>query len=176
MSLKSKIKRKFLEKYELWWENECDVYYEYKKDEPFHIIKKQVFLNANDINIKKYLPLEFPWHGYIYEDFEKLNIAMTKSLRDLECCNDIKGITKFKRKHIEVYEAYFRQPINVISDGNGGFKLLGDGRHRTYLAQKYNNVIPVWIVEYTTVDDVALELYKTHQAWGEWRFNWDFVD
>ena len=157
--------------YTFWWEDEChsmltDIDDDY--EEP--IIVEQAVIPAREINIDNEY-VHIPWHHHSESDFISLNERLQSLLREAISCKDKKSVIRFKKKHKVVYEAYFLRPLMVFEKGGSDRYSFGsDGRHRIFVAQKSDGLLPVWIVRHVKVSRLPLNQYKKRIAIGEWRF------
>ena len=70
-----------------------------------------------------------------------------------------------------MYNAFFSSPICVFEkDNETGYSFSGDGRHRIYVAQINDSVLPVWVVEYVDISKLSLKEYINSYAAEGWRF------
>lgn len=158
-----KIKNLFKSvRYDPWWEDDLVQQFE-NEDEEVCIIMRQEIVLADTL---PHEDVDFPWHGYSKEDFEQLHKRMTMVIKDAMDCKQKKDVVRFKKKNKEVYNAYFRNPIQIFEDSDR----VGDGRHRIHTAQRLNSIIPVWKVEYVFKGCLTLDDYRKKMAFGEWRF------
>lgn len=160
-----KVYNRCFPKYECNWEHTEQEYKEIEKDGYYQIIVSQEFIPARQIMIDK-SGFEFPWHGFSYDDFERLCSRYEKCLQRYNINGGRKSAIGIKRWFPDVYEAFFQHPI--IIDVETG--TIGDGRHRVFILAKHNLNIPVWRAEGKLGKDVSLNEYLHNDTIGEWRF------
>ena len=168
-----KIKDFFLWKYNCYWEQENTEDYlngSYESEMTFIVEQRIAIASEIEMNDNAITKSDFPWHGYSFDDFEKLNQELQCCIKEIYSFNSPNDIKHFRRKHRKVYDAYFCLPICVSLNDTGKLCFGFDGRHRIYFASVCNGVIPVWVIEEKKVKDVDLEYYKKHLYSGEWRF------
>jgi len=157
--------------YDFWWEDDCyNVYDDIDDEYEEPIIINQAVVPAREINLDNE-HVDFPWHNHSEDDFISLNEKLQGLLSEAISCKDKKSVIRFKKKHKEVYEAYFLRPLMVFEkDGSNRYSFGSDGRHRIFVAQKSDGLLPVWIVRHAKVSRLPLDQYKKRIAIGEWRF------
>lgn len=148
--------------YNPWWEDDLVEQFE-NEDNEVPVIVRQAIVLADTLPCEK---VDFPWHGYSEKDFEHLHKKMVKSLKSAIDCKSKKDVIRFKKRNKDVYNAYFLKPIQILQENSS----VGDGRHRIYMAQRLNSVIPIWEIAYVPKRSLTLEDYRRKMAWGEWRF------
>ena len=157
--------------YHLPTEAEClevlaDVDDEYEEE----TIVEQAVIEARKIDLAGEI-VEFPWHGYSESDFVSLNNDLQKTNAKLSEINNIKSVLKFKKRNRNLYNAYFLSPIEVLYQENSDrYSFFGDGRHRIWVAQKTDSLLPVWIVKYERIKALPIETFVKTCTYGEWRF------
>ncbi len=150
------------ESYVPWWEDDIVQSFEDEGEEVCLIVKQGIF----SADALPHEDISFPWHGKTEIEFERLHAKMRESLADALSCKSIPEVIRFKKKYPEVYRAYFKVPIQFQDE----ISLVGDGRHRIYIAQKLKSVVPAWKVEYKKKKETTFEEYRKYMAYGEWRF------
>lgn len=134
------------------------------------VLLRQAFVNANEIDISKEI-VDFPWHGYSRSDFNKLDGKLQACIVEAESCQNMRDEIRFIKRNREVYNAYFSSPICVFEKNDKtGYSFSSDGRHRIYVAQINDSVLPVWVVEYIDISKLSLKEYINSYAAGGWRF------
>lgn len=138
------------------------------------VLLGQCWIDAKKIDLDDYSYIseqDFPWHGYTYDDFVRLHTALQKSIEEVRKCKSRFGVKLFKKRHKEVFNAYFSQPICVYEkDGGSGYAFGRDGRHRIFVAQVCGGLLPVWVVERVEVSEMTRDEYIESYCGGGWRF------
>lgn len=157
-----------------WEEYAIETYNDFGGIGSEQVLLRQCWVNAKDIDLAEYSDIseqDFPWHGYTYEDFVKLNTLLQACLKDVKRCKSYSDVKKFIRRNRDVYKAYFKSPICVHEkDGDTGYSFGIDGRHRIFVAQRNNALLPVWVVEWVDVSKMTQEEYVRSFCGGGWRF------
>ena len=158
--------------YSLMTEQECqeildDVDEDY--EEPIVLVQKMV--RARDIELREYNDVDFPWHGYSEGDFQSFNSKLQEVLPIAMSCDNQKKVNAFIRKYQDIYLAYFERPIEVLFQPDSDkYGFLGDGRHRIWIAQQADSLLPVWICEYRKIKNMPIDEFVKCCALGPWRF------
>lgn len=148
-----------------------DVYYEYQAGEEEEVLVRQDYIRAEEIVCGKEAISEqdFPWHGHSYQDFLDVTNRLQQLLPEILDITGEKEARRFRKKHKDIYDAYYQRPIHVLLE-NGKYKFLTDGRHRIFAAKQINGVIPVFVVEYAVVREMPVESYIERDCMRCWQF------
>jgi hypothetical protein len=145
----------------------------YKPGQPEKLVLWQGWIKARDIDMTGWEigPKDFPWHGFKEENFDRLNKKLQDARAEIYSIETEKQADKFAFIHSDVYDAYFRQPIQVRkSSGDLPYEFCKDGRHRIYAAQKTDSYIPVFSVGYFEVRKLPFEEFVNRDWSSGWRF------
>lgn len=147
------------------------VYYEYEPGEEEEVLVRQDYIRASDIICGEYAMTEqdFPWHGHSYQDFLDLTKNLQLLLPEILSITGEKEAMRFRKKHKDIYEAYYRWPIHVLLESEK-YHFKGDGRHRIFAATQTGGVIPVFIVEYAVVREMTIESFLERNCYRNWKF------
>lgn len=157
-----------------WEKYAIETYHDIGESGIEEVLLRQCFINAREIDLAEDWNIseqDFPWHGYSYTDFNRLNNSLQGCIEYAKKCKSMRDVRRFIKRHKAVYKAFFERPIRVYEKGkNAGYKFGSDGRHRIFVAQQNNTEIPVWIVEWVDVSKMTRDEYIKSFCGGCWRF------
>lgn len=147
------------------------LYLQYLDGEIDEVLVRQDYIRAMDIDCggDAVSKADFPWHGRTYQHFIDITKKLQELLPEILSMRQDKEVREFRRKHGDVYGAYFERPIHVLLE-NGKYRYNGDGRHRIFAAAQIGGVLPVFVVEYAEIRKMTEEGFLERNCQRNWKF------